>query len=121
MRRRSIKFCNHSEIFTTIAKITSGIFAIIAKFRYDSENMYDPPLTDKTVHSEVSKKKKKVVVFFLLLLYFIYIYIYINCIFYIYFYYFIFKKIVSQTKKIVLFIYLFYFIIFNFILKKNFA
>ena len=41
-----------------LAKITSGIFAIIAKFRYGSENMYGPPLTNKTVHSEVSKTKK---------------------------------------------------------------
>ena len=89
MRRRSRKFRNHDEIFATIAKITSGIFAIIAKFRYDSENMYGPPLTDKTVHSEVSKKKKGCC--FLFYYYYFILYIYINFLyfFYIYFYYFI--------------------------------
>ena len=82
MRRRSRKFRNHSEIFATIAKITSGIFSIIAKFRYGSENMYGPLLTDRRVHSEVSKRKKKkkrlLFSFFFKLFYCYYFIIYIN-------------------------------------------
>ena len=65
--RRAGQFRSHSEIFAKAAKFgSSGIFAIIAKFRYLAKIWYDcPPLTDKTVHSEVSKKKTFVLFLFL--------------------------------------------------------
>ena len=48
----------HSENFAFIA-----IFAIIAKFRYGSENVYGP-IKDKATNSKVSKKKHVCFFFF---------------------------------------------------------
>ena len=56
------KFRSHSENFAVIA-----IFAIIAKFRYGSENAYGP-IKDKATNSQVSKKKTRL--FFLFYFYF---------------------------------------------------